>query len=158
MPASETAIIKKMNETNTSTQGGRDLQSLQPQGSQTQQTTGGLQAGVNSSISSSGNTSNVLNQALNSADLKVGLASANSQTSVAPPELIATKDLGVSGVYIFIPLFLFFLVLLLAYKRSREVAQTSFEGGSPNKELPDETTRVKKTKKKRKKLKRPHHH
>ena len=148
-----------MNEANTNTQGGQDLQSLQPQAGQTQQASSNFQAGSGVDLSEN-NTSNLLNQGVNSGNLSVGVASAGSQTSVAAPESVAAKSSGVPGFFVLIPIVLFIFALVLAYRRVRKFDNNALETTPVEEELPEGVAGFTKTKnkKKRKKPKRPHHH
>lgn len=148
-----------MNETNTSTQGGQDLQSLQPQAGQTQQASSNFQSGSGVDLSEN-NTSNLLNQGVNAGNLSVGVASAGSQTSVGAPGPVAIKNSGVPGFFVLIPVVLFIFALVLAYRRVRGFDNNALETVPAGEELLEKVSWVTKTKnkKKRKKPKRPHHH
>lgn len=153
----ETDIIEEMDQTNT--QAGQNGQNLQSGGDATQQTASGFQTGAGPGLNSD-NTSSALNQGINTNKLSVGVASANSRTSVAPVENPALNSSGVSVSYIIVPLILLFVVaLVLAYKRAREFDEGAQETIPAETELLEEVeSEVKKVKKKRKKPKRPHHH
>jgi hypothetical protein len=143
----------------TNTQGGQDLQSLQPQSSQTQQASSNFQAGSGVDLSGN-NTSSLLNQNVGAGNLSVGVASSNSQTSIAAPGPVVVKSSGVPGFFVLILLVLFVLALVLAYRRARKFDNDVLETTPAEEELLGEVTWVTKTKnkKKRKKPKRPHHH
>lgn len=144
---------------NTNTQAGQDLQSLQPQNRQTQQTTSGLQAGSGADLNNS-STSNILNQGVNTEGLSVGVASTNSRTSIAPPEPATLKsDSSIGPMPYATLLFLFIvIVLVIAYKRARKFGEQTLESSEAETDLVEEIPLVKKAKKKRRKPKRPHHH
>ncbi|HEX5798205.1 MAG TPA: hypothetical protein VFX79_02515 [Candidatus Saccharimonadales bacterium] len=147
-----------MNETNTNTQAGQDLQNLQPQGNHTQQTSSNFQNGTGVNLSGS-NTSSLLNEGGRTGNLSVGIASANSQTSIAPVEPVVLKDSGVPTFYILIPLVLFFFALYLAYRRIIKFDKTTAEDVQAEGVLLEEAARIPKAKKKkRKKPKKAHHH
>ncbi len=147
-----------MDQTNTNAQGGQDLQNLQPQGNQTQQAASNFQnsGGVNLSDS---NTNNLLNKGLDTGSLSVGVAGANSQTSIGPPKQpIAAQDTGVSSFYVIIILFLFFLAVFLIYRKARKFDREAMETSRAEEELLEDITWVTKEKKrKRKKPKKAHH-
>jgi hypothetical protein len=148
-----------VNEANTNTQAGQDLQNLQPQGNHAQQTSSNFQAGTGVDLSND-NTSSLLNEGVGVGNLSVGVASANSQTSIAPAEPVVLKGSGVPASYILIPLILFFFALFLAYRRIRKLDKTALENVQAEEELLEDTTWVTKAKKKKKKKKpkKAHHH
>jgi len=146
-----------MDQTNTNTQAGQDLQNLQPQGNQTQQTGSNFQNGSGVNLSDS-NTNDLLNKGLDAGSLSVGVAGANSQTSIAPPQQpVATQDSGVSPFYVIIILFLFFLSVFLIYRRARKFDREAMTTSPAEEELLEGITWVTKEKKKRKKPKKAHH-
>lgn len=145
-----------MNQTNTNTQAGQDLQNLQPQGNQAQGATGSFQAGSGVNLSNP-NTSNLLNERTGSRSLSVSVAG-TSQTAVAPPQPVSINSSEVPAYYIIVPLVLFFFVVLLIYMRALKGNKFLIQELTENDELPAQIPKTGKTKKKRKKPKRPHHH
>lgn len=135
------------------------MQSLQPQGSHTQQTSSNFQNGSGVNLSND-NTSSLLNEGVGAGNLSVGVASANSQTSIAPAEPVVLKDSGVPVSYVLVPLLLFFFALFLAYKRIMRFEKNSLENTKAETELLEDVAWVTKDKKKKKKKKpkKAHHH
>lgn len=143
----------------TNTQGGQDLQSLQPQASQTQQTASGFQPGSGSGLTGT-NAADSLNQGISSGNLSVAVAGSNSQTSIPPVTNQPVQNNTSSPVFFVAVLLLFIVVVLVAaYRRTRRL--NTVGAGPYTEELGEETTwitRAKDKRKKRKKPKKAHHH
>lgn len=146
-----------MNEANTNTQSGQDLQNLQPQASHAQQTTSGLQTGAGTG-SLNNEASSLLNQSLVNSNLRVGVANASSQTSIAPAGPMPQKaDSAVGPMFYVALLFLFIaFALVVSYRRTRRLNE-DVSDNTRAEDLLKEISKVRKTKKKRKKPKKAHH-